>query len=52
MIKKVIRPAIYSEYNPELIKSAIIKSNQIYNGGLSRNEIESVYELVLETMKQ
>jgi hypothetical protein len=51
MIKKVVRPAVYNDYNPELVKKALIKSNEIYKGGLNEKQIEQVYQAVLSTMQ-
>jgi hypothetical protein len=51
MIKKVIRPAKYMDYDPLQIKKAITKSNEIHKGGLNTKQIEKVYNTILSTMK-
>jgi hypothetical protein len=50
MIKKVIRPAVYTDYNPIAIRDAIVKSNNLYKGGLNNKQIDKVYNSVLKTM--
>jgi ribonucleoside-triphosphate reductase len=50
MIKKVFRPAVYNDYDPIFIKKALVKSNEIYKGGLTVKQIDDVYDTILATL--